>query len=139
MRLREQNPARSTNRSNALLVELLIVVMFFMLSATVLLQVFAAARNQSRQAERMIGALNTAQNVADELYAAEDAGGRLKELGFEEGADGWVLRGEEADFRVTFGEKDGAEDRIQHVQVQALLDGEAVLTLPVARIREVRP
>ena len=78
MRLREHNPARSTNRSNALLVELLIVVMFFMLSATVLLQVFAAARNQSRQAERMIGALNTAQNVADELYAAEDAGGRLK-------------------------------------------------------------
>ena len=48
---------KSGNRSNALLVELLIVVMFFMLSSTVLLQVFSTARNQSRRAELMTDAL----------------------------------------------------------------------------------
>ena len=49
---------KSGSRSNALLVELLIVVMFFMLSSTVLLQVFATARTQSDRAALMIQALN---------------------------------------------------------------------------------
>ncbi len=35
------------NRSNVLLVEILIAVLFFMLSATVLVRVFATARNMT--------------------------------------------------------------------------------------------
>ena len=38
------------NRSNVLLVEILIAVLFFMLSATVLVQVFATARSMTRRA-----------------------------------------------------------------------------------------
>ena len=41
---------KTGNRSNALLVELLIVVLFFMLAATVLLQVFTGASDQGTRA-----------------------------------------------------------------------------------------
>ena len=44
---------RTGRSSNALLVELLIVIAFFMLSATILMQVFAGARTQSDRAERI--------------------------------------------------------------------------------------
>ena len=64
---------KTHNRSNALLVELMIVILFFMLSATILLQVFAASTNQSRNADITTRALTGAQNTADRLYAAPDA------------------------------------------------------------------
>ena len=41
---------KGNHYGNALLVELLIVVLFFMLSSTVLLQLFASARNQGAKA-----------------------------------------------------------------------------------------
>ena len=75
---------KKANRSNALLVELLIVVIFFMLAATVLLQVFTASRNQGRIAGAINDSLVEAQNVADRLYAAEgDEAGLLQAMGFE--------------------------------------------------------
>ena len=42
---------RNKNRSNVLLVEILIAVLFFMLSATVLVKVFATARNMTDGAD----------------------------------------------------------------------------------------
>ena len=74
---------KSGSRSNALLVELLIVVMFFMLSSTVLLELYATSRNQSARAGALTQALNEAQNVADRLYTAQDADAALAEMGFE--------------------------------------------------------
>ena len=130
---------KSTNRSNALLVELLIVVMFFMLSSTVLLQVFSTARNQSRRAELMTQALTTTQNVADELYIASDMESKLADLGFEKGEAGWISSSEEYDILVTGGENEGKQGEVLHFQVQAVLDNEPLLTLPVARYQEVRP
>ena len=61
---------KKANRSNALLVELLIVVIFFMLASTVLLQVFTASSNQGKKAGAINDALVAAQNTADRLYAA---------------------------------------------------------------------
>ena len=73
---------KSGNHSNALLVELLIVIMFFMLAATVLVQVFTTAEKQSRDSGQMIGTLNEAQNLTDQLYAADDPEAFLKDHGF---------------------------------------------------------
>ena len=42
---------RTGNGSKALLIELLIVLLFFMIAATVLLQLFSTARNMSERAE----------------------------------------------------------------------------------------
>lgn len=82
---------KSGSRSNALLVELLIVVMFFMLSSTVLLELYATSRNQSVRAGVLTKALNEAQNVADRLYTAEDAEATLREMGFEQREADWYL------------------------------------------------
>lgn len=70
------------NRSNVLLVEILIAVLFFMLSATVLVQVFAMARNMTTRPSVETLALAEAQNVADTLYAADDPDAALEQMEF---------------------------------------------------------
>ncbi|MBR6186827.1 MAG: hypothetical protein IKQ41_11270 [Clostridia bacterium] len=130
---------KSGNRSNALLVELLIVVMFFMLSSTVLLQVFSTARSQSRRAELMTQALSSTQNLADRLYMAADLKAELEALGFEKNEDGWIKESPEYTVTVTGIENEGTPGEILRFQVQATEDGSPLVTLPVARFQEVRP
>ena len=125
------------NRSNALLVELLIVVMFFMLSCTVLLQVFTTARAQSARAEMLTLALNTAQNAADCLYAADDPEAALRNMEFEEKDGEWVrAEGEYSLYVTALEESGGASFRCQ---VQAREKDGPLITLPVVRYGEVRP
>ena len=78
------------NRSNVLLVEILIAVLFFMLSATVLIRVFAAARNMTARAGIETQALAEAQNVADTLYAAENPEAALEQMEFRLYHDAWT-------------------------------------------------
>ena len=61
---------RSYGHGNVLLVELLIVVAFFMLAASFLMQMFAAARKQGEDAGLLNEVLVSAQNTAELLYAA---------------------------------------------------------------------
>lgn len=132
---------KSGSRSNALLVELLIVVMFFMLSSTVLLQVFATSRNQSARAGWLNAALNVAQNTADRLYAAEDAEDAeavLRDMGFEADGDVWRLSADGFDLTVSSQEAQEEAGVMRRHQVKATHDAEVLLELPVARYREVR-
>lgn len=81
---------KNKSRSNVLLVEILIAVLFFMLSATVLVRVFAAARNMTVRAGVETLALAEAQNVADALYASEDVEAALAAQGFESAHGVWT-------------------------------------------------
>ena len=130
---------KTGDRSNALLVELLIVVAFFMLSATVLLQMFAAARNQSVQAGLLSGALNEAQNVADRLYAAPDAEAELALLGFTRQEDAWVRDEGDYQLAVSGGREEAPNGVMTRHEVRALQEGKELLSLPVARFREDKP
>ena len=130
---------KSGNRSNALLVELLIVVMFFMLSATVLLQVFSTARSQSSRAGMLIEALNEAQNVADRLYADEDAEAALAEMGFSLQNGQWSREDNGYAIAVAKSEEAAPNGVMNRFEVRAVQNDEALLTLPVARYREVQP
>ena len=80
---------RSRNGSNVLLVEILIAVLFFMLSATVLVQVFAKAHSMTRRSGVETLALAEAQNVAETLYASGDADAVLGEMGFISSHGAW--------------------------------------------------
>ncbi len=80
---------RSKSRSNVLLVEILIAVLFFMLSATVLMRVFAAARNLTVRSGVESRALTEAQNVAEALYASEDVEQTLSQLQFASSHGTW--------------------------------------------------
>ena len=130
---------KSGNRSNALLVELLIVVLFFMLAATVLLQVFSTARNLSAQSGRLAQALTEAQNVAERLVAAGEPEAELSRLGFQKQDDRWLLSGEEFDTVVTLSAEDMPYGVMLRQQIQVLREGEQLLSLPVSRYQEVRP
>ena len=61
---------RNRNRSNVLLVEILIAVLFFMLSATVLVRVFVTARNMTVRSGVESVAVADAQNVAESRTGA---------------------------------------------------------------------
>ena len=128
------------NRSNSLLLELLIVIAFFMISATVLLQVFTAARKQSVRAENLAAAAAEAQNIADTLYAAPDAEEALRELGFAD-ADG-VWQREDSAWRteVSCSLEESAAGVMRRTLVRVLsAEGEEWLSLPCSRFEEVRP
>ena len=130
---------KSGSRSNALLVELLIVVMFFMLSSTVLLELYATSRNQSARAGALTQALNEAQNVADRLYTAKDAEAALKEMGFEKAGEDWTKSGSVCVLKVTSSTESTAAGTLLRQQVSAVQNDETYFTLPVARYQEVQP
>ena len=73
---------RNKNRTNVLLVEILIAVLFFMLSATVLVRVFITARNMTVRSGVEAQALTEAQNVAETLMAADDVDAALEAMEF---------------------------------------------------------
>ena len=78
------------NRTNVLLVEILIAVLFFMLSATVLVRVFVTAHNLTVRSGVETIALSEAQNVAEAIYAAENVDDCLKEMGFFQSHGVWT-------------------------------------------------
>ena len=82
---------RNRNRSNVLLVEILIAVLFFMLSATVLVRVFVTARNMTVRSGVESVAIADAQNVAETLYAAGDIDQTLQDMGFYRSHGAWSL------------------------------------------------
>ena len=127
---------KSGNRSNALLVELLIVVMFFMLSSTVLLQVFSTARSQSALSGKMIQALNAAQSMADQLYAANDPESVLTEMGCIQEEGLWRLPGDDFDLTVAISSDQQPFGELLRYQVQAVSGGQTLVDLPAARYQE---
>ena len=79
------------NRSNVLLVEILIAVLFFMLSATVLVRVFSSSRLLTVRSGVETKALSRAQDVAEELYASEDPEDALVKKGFVNSHGAWTM------------------------------------------------
>ena len=127
---------KSGNRSNALLVELLIVVMFFMLSSTVLLQVFSTARSQSALSGKLTQALNAAQDMADRLYAASDVESALEEMGCSQEEGLWRLADDGFDLMVDVSSEQQPFGELQRFRVRAVSGGETLVDLPAARYRE---
>jgi hypothetical protein len=80
------------NRQNrTLLMELVVVVLFFALSQAVILQVFAKAEQINRNAQIQNHALIQAENVAETLAVSDDAQQALLSLGFARDGDVYTL------------------------------------------------
>ena len=75
---------KGRNRTNTLLIELLIVVFFFMMGSVILIQVFGKAHEASARARLLGEGTARGQSVADLLYAAADPEAALREAGFTE-------------------------------------------------------
>lgn len=127
---------RKRGQGNALLVELLIVVLFFMLAATVLLRVFAAAHEQGALAQRYNDALSDAQNAADRLYAADDPEAVLREMGFAEENQIWILMRDTYTLEATLAREPMEAGTLRRQEVRAVAGDERLFTLPCSRYEE---
>ena len=130
---------KGNNHSNALLMELLIVVLFFMLAATMLLQVFSASRRLSDRAGLTGRALTEAQNMAEQIYAAEDPSSLFPAWGLEENDGAWQRDNGEWMLRVTCSREDTKNGTMTRAEISAAAGEDLLFTLPVARYREAQP
>lgn len=78
--------------ANILLVELVLVILFFMLCVSTLVEVSGLARKKSITARAENAAMLTTLDMDSRLCAAEDAAAELKENGFAQEGERWVLR-----------------------------------------------
>ena len=131
---------KQNNRTNMLLVELMIVILFFALSLSVLIRMLSGARKLSDMAGAETRALSEAQNVAEELKAAIDPEEYLLTNGFlltsgayEREADGYTV----SVVSDTFQETEAGV--LAEYEVAALYKGETLFTLAVSRYAEVTP
>ena len=119
-------------RQNALLVEIMIAVLFFALSAMVLLDVFATAYLQTTYAEACNAAMAEAQNLAARVYVSEEPQEVLKGEGFVE-ADGiWERDSEGYILQVELGETQLEAGDMRTAQIVALRDDDVLVTIPSA-------
>ena len=129
------------SRANALLVELLLVIFFFMISAAILVQVFADARLKSRTAHATNASMLEAENIADELYAAKDPDAVLADYGFTAEDGGWVLQKDGYLLKVTLREEETEAGTLRTYDVSGIEGEKTLLTLPSSRYipKEVSP
>ena len=87
--------------ANILLMELLVVILFFMLCVSTLVEVFGAARSKSIFARAENAAMLKVENLESLLQAAEDFEAGLAENGFEKTGDGWELKEDDYTLRLS--------------------------------------
>ena len=135
---------KQRSRANALLIELVLVIFFFMLGSTVLVRLFADARHKTIQARATNDSIAVAQNVAEELYGAEDPEEWLAANGFAaaEAADKtWTLADKEYTLYVTETSEETKGGTIRTFTVSSTGDGKQLFTFPSTRYlpKEVSP
>lgn len=121
-------------RGNILLIELVIVILFFSLSQLVIVRVFAAAMQKTQHSGIVQSAIAVAQDTAERLRAGSgDMAAQLDELGFDEQDgihvrtyDGFVLS-------VSLDHHIAPSGMLYMAELSALRDGEVILCLPCTR------
>jgi len=126
------------HRSNTLLVEIVIVILFFALAQTVVLQVFARAQQINRNAVILNHALMRAEDAAETLAAGDDAEEALVSLGFAADREAYGLTDEEG-YRLaaSINRLTQAEGVLTTVELTAYRDDTLLFTLPAVQYREV--
>ena len=118
-------------RQNALLVEIIIAVLFFGLTATVILDVFATAYLQSTYAEACNDAMADGQNIAARIYTSDLMPEELLESEGFVAEDGvWQREGEGYTLQVALSVTPGDAGELRTALITALRGEDAILELP---------
>lgn len=80
--------------ANVLLIELTLVILFFMLCVSTIVEMFGLARVKSAYARASSEAMLIVENLEEQLAAGEEAEAALEKAGFARTEEGW-LRTEE--------------------------------------------
>jgi len=124
---------KSGSRANALLVELLIVIFFFMLASMILVQLFADAKIKTVTARATNSAMLETQNLAEDLYAAEDPESFLTGMGFTGGEGEWTLTRNDYVLHVIPSAEKTAAGTLRTWQISATRNENVLITLPSTR------
>lgn len=130
---------RSGNHTNALLIELAVVIFFFMIGAVIVMQVFGKSFELSHEAEAGTKALAEAQSIADELYAGAQMDEVLAELGFVEGGQETIEEGDAGPASDAEAAEDGSAMKAEESSRETWLLEKDVYTIRVELSREERP
>ena len=135
---------KQRSRANALLIELVLVIFFFMLGSTVLVRLFSDAKHRTIQARATNESMAVAQNIAEELYGTEDPEGWLKANGFipaEDAERTWTLTEEEYTLYVTESTEEKKGGTLRTFTISSVGEGKQLFTLPSTRYlpKEVSP
>ena len=128
--------------ANILLMELLVVILFFMLCVSTLVEVLGLARGKSALARAENDAMLRVENLESLIREAGDMGETLKENGFEQNADRWTLEEETFVLHADITDEKTEAGILQTVTFTAERpDGTGLMELPVTRYipREVSP
>ena len=120
-------------RQNALLVEIIIAVLFFALSATVILDVFATAYLQTTYADACNAAISDAQNVAARVYTGDDPETVLTAEGFVGEDNIWQREGEGYTLMVELTQTVTEAGHLRTAYVTAMRGEDAIVELPCSR------
>lgn len=132
---------KQNGRVNSLLVELIIVVLFFMLASTTLMEIFGAAKQYSNRAGASTEAMMQAQNMAEVLYAAPSVEDKLTDWGFELTDGQWRKDYGSYVMIADCEQEETAAGVLQQTTLSTQYQGEVLFTLPVVRYAagEVQP
>lgn len=127
-----------TRKPNTMLVELVIVILFFAISASVILQLFVAAGSRSAQSTTDSAALLMAEDFAERFAASKlPADAFLEADGFTQEGETYARNAEAGNRTVTLTVSGADEETgagVLDTLHLAVYDKErAVLTLPVSR------
>ena len=132
---------KSRSRSNTLLIELLLVIFFFMCSAGILVQIFASAKLKSRTAHTINASMLEAENIAEDLYASDDPDTVLASYGFT-GQDGsWELQKDGYLLKVVLKSEETETGTLRSYEITGVQGEQTLIPLPSIRYipREVSP
>ena len=122
-----------SGRQSSLLVEIVIAVLFFAMSATVILNVFATAYRQSSYAGALSASTQEAQNLAERLYLSDDPQAMLAGEGFVQEGDMWRMTTGAYDFAVELVSEQSDAGELRTANIAVLRAEETLVELPLAR------
>ena len=120
-------------QGNILLIELLIVILFFSLSQVVMVRVFASAHQKSHDSVQLRHAMMACEDIAEQLSVSEDPDLLLMQLDFT-GEDGSYFRCDEHgfDLYVQHHREETEAGTLLSSTVTAQKDDKEILSLPVS-------
>ena len=126
-----------SHQNNLLLIEMVIVLLFFALSQAVVLQVFTKAQQINRNAEIANHALMRAEDTAETLAAQADAVTALLSLGFVAQENQYVLTDADG-YRLEAGVHRLTQPAgtLTTVEINAYQNDHLLFTLPAVQYRE---
>lgn len=125
--------AMKSNRMNTLLLEIMMAVLFFALSAVVILEVFVSGYSLNEKAGVTGAAANSARNLSQQICAADDFAALLVQEGFYNENGSWHKNCGEYALLVKTGSETYAVGSMQTAQIAAVYNEEVLVSLPCAR------